>query len=164
MKKISSLLLCLTLLSVLISCGGNDAQDSFEREAYKLADNITVTNFQGEVITKDDDDWRVSPFYTGIADISPAFPNPVPYVDTATLEVFINGSPLSSYLELGYLDELGNWNQLEVQESVGDFTLNTFRINPVQFGANADLAKGLYRLILIDGNQRIITYGDIMIE
>ncbi len=164
MKKISSLPLVVLLLLLIISCGGNDAQDSFEREAYALAENITETNFQGDIISRDDNDWRVSPYYTGIADISPAFPNPVPYVDTATLEVFINGSPLSSYMELGYLDDLGNWNQLEVSENVSDFTLNTFRINPVQFGANADLAKGIYRLILLDGNQRIITYGDILIE
>ena len=164
MKKISSLPLVVLVLLLIISCGGNDAQDSFEREAYALAENITETNFQGDIISRDDNDWRVSPYYTGIADISPAFPNPVPYVDTATLEVFINGSPLSSYMELGYLDDLGNWNQLEVSENISDFTLNTFRINPVQFGANADLAKGIYRLILLDGNQRIITYGDIMIE
>lgn len=166
MKKNSSLLLFIPLFFLTVSCGGNDAQDSFEREAYRLAENITRTNYQGDVDPDhiDNDDWRVSPFYTGIADIDPVFPNPVPYVDNATLEVYINGSPLSSYLELFYIDDSGRPVQLEVQESVGDFTLNTFRINPIQFGANADLAKGIYRLILIDGNQRIITYGDIMIE
>lgn len=164
MKKISSSLLFVALLLLLVSCAGDDAQDSFEREAYGFAENITETNFQGDIVSRDDDDWRVSPFYTGIVDISPVFPNPVSYVSTATLEVFINGSPLSSYLELGYLDDVGNWNQLEVKESVGDFSLNSFRINPIQFGANADLAKGIYRLILIDGNQRIITYGDLIIE
>ena len=76
----------------------------------------------------------------------------------------LNGAPVQSYVELGYLNYNNRWIPLQ-QETVGsEFELVTFVIDSRNFGSSAELARGLHRLLLYDGNQRLITYGDIFIQ
>jgi hypothetical protein len=161
--KHSPLLLLLSFF--LVYCNPNDAQQEFERQAYAAAANITPTDFNGNTTGEtDDDDWRISPFYAGLARINPLFPNPVPYGNTGTLEIFMNGTPYTTVLVLGFIDIRNEWVQVAFQDDVTDFSQNTLLVNPEIFGSNVDNARGTYRLILLDGNQRVITYGDVIIE
>lgn len=154
-------------LLLTAACSNNDAQQEFESQAYQPAEGITQTDNNSTIIgDADPDDWRTSPFYSGLAVIQPIFPNPVPYGSSATLEVQLNGSSFTSILDLRFFDTFTNtWQQVEFRDDVsGDFSLTTMRIDPKFFGSNVEIARGTYRLVLFDGNQRIITYGDITIE
>lgn len=156
------------ILIVAISCTNNDEQTDFERSAYSPASGITQTDNSSNIIgDPDEDDWRTSPFYTGIMTIDPAFPNPVLYGTSTTLDVAISGNSLTSILELGYFDARDSrrpWIQLDLREDISEFSLSSLTINTQLFGSNAELARGLHRIVLFDGNQRVVTYGDIQIE
>ncbi|RNC79713.1 MAG: hypothetical protein ED557_14430 [Balneola sp.] len=154
------------LFTLLIGCTNNDAQSDFERQAFGEPNGITQTDENGNIIgDPDSDDWRTSPFYAGLAEINPIFPNPVLYGSNgATLDVFLNGTPLTSVLELGYFDFQNRWTQVQRVDGITDFSQNPLIVSPASFGSNASLARGTYRLVLLDGNQRVITYGDIEIE
>lgn len=152
------------LLMLLLSCSNNDAQNKFEALAYSEPSGITETDYHGEVIRTDSDDWRISPFYLGLAEVDPLFPNPVLYGSTANLEVRINGAPLSSYVELGYLSETNLWIPLQTLDVTSDYEFLVFSIDTRQFGNTGEQARGIYRLLVFDGNQRMISYGDILIE
>ncbi len=151
---------------MIISCTGNDAQEEFERSAYSPANGITITDNSSNIIgDPDEDDWRVSPFYSGLATIEPAFPNPILYGTAATLEVNMTGNSFTSVLELGYFDFQDRWTQIDLKDNIEEFGFTSFRIDAGQlFGENAEVSRGLYRLVLFDGNQRVVTYGDIEIE
>jgi hypothetical protein len=165
MNTFSRIFIFIILSITVVSCTRNDAQEEYERSAYAQAEGFTSTDFNGNIEgSEDEDDWRTSPFYTGLASVEPVFPNPVSYGTTANLDVYLNGASFTSVLELGYLDISGNWVQLQFMEDVTDFSVNTMLINTQLFGSNAEIGRGLYRLILIDGSQRIITYGDIRID
>ena len=63
-----------------------------------------------------------------------------------------------------YMHGYNRWIPLQ-QETVGsEFELVTFVIDSRNFGSSAELARGLHRVLLYDGNQRLITYGDIFIQ
>lgn len=164
--KHSSFFLCLlVLISFLNGCSNDDDQTEFEQSAYTQPQGITQTDSQGSVIGEaDSDDWRSSPFYAGLADIEPAYANPVLYGTNANLDIFLKGTPFTTTLQLGYLDFQNRWTQLDLANNVTDFSAVAFTINPQLFGENAELARGTYRLIVFDGNQRILTYGDLTIE
>ena len=155
------LLLILTVFGTV--CTNNDAQNKFEALAYALPSNYTETDFQGNTVREDSDDWRISPFYLGLVDVEPIFPNPIGYGNNATLDVNVNGVSFSSIMEVGYLTEANNFIDLQILDVASDFEILSFTINTNQFGT-ATAARGIHRLLLIDGNQRIISYGDLLIE
>ncbi len=163
--NLSRLILLLPVFLVMLSCTNNDAQSEFEQKAYSQPEGITQTDQNGNVVGDEDpDDWRTSPFYAGLAEIEPSFPNPLLYSETASLEVFLNGTPFTSILELGYFDFQDRWTQIDLEQDISEFSVSSLTIDPQFFGSNVSLARGTYRLIVFDGNQRVITYGDITIE
>lgn len=163
--NLSRLIFLLPVFLVMLSCTNNDAQSEFEQQAYSQPEGITQTNQNGTVVgDEDQDDWRTSPFYAGLAEIEPAFPNPLLFSETASIEVQLIGAPFTSILELGYFDFQDRWTQIDLEQDVLEFSVNSLTIDPKFFGSNASLARGTYRVIVFDGNQRVITYGDITIE
>lgn len=165
MKISSKIFLGLFIFLFSISCTSNDEQEDFERRAFSQAEGITQTDNDSNTIGEpDEDDWRTSPFYAAIASIEPAFPNPVLYGTTATIDVVMNGNSLTSLLELGYFDFQNRWTQLDLREDVSEFDTVPLSINSQLFGSNASLARGVYRLVIFDGNQRVVSYGDIEVE
>jgi hypothetical protein len=164
MKKIFKNLLFITFSLFLLSCTNDDAQQKFESQAYGEPSNYTETNFQGDVVRADSDDWRIAPLYVGLAEVRPIFPNPVQYGANINLEVELNGAPVSTVIELGFLNESNAWFPLQIQDITSDFELVTFFVNTRQFGSTAEQARGIHRLLLFDGNQRLISYGDLLIQ
>lgn len=163
--NLSRLIFLLPVFLVMLSCTNNDAQSEFEQRAYSQPEGITQTDQSGEIDGDEDpDDWRTSPFYAGLAEIDPAYPNPLLYNETATLDVYLNGASSTSILELGYFDFQDRWTQIDLEQDVLEFSVSSLTIDPQFFGSNASLARGTYRVIVFDGNQRVITYGDITIE
>lgn len=146
------------------SCANDDAQSKFEVQAYGEPANYTETNFQGDIVRNDTDDWRISPLYQGLASVQPIFPNPVQFGTNVTLEIDIKGAPASSSIEVGYLNQSNQWIFLQQQDLQNDFELLTFLINTRQFGSSLSQAQGIKRMLVFDGNQRLISYGDILIQ
>ena len=146
------------------SCQQDSAQRQYEAEAYGVVEGYTQTDLQQNILSQDKQDWRVSPYYEGLIRVLPLFPNPISYGGTAYLEMTLNGAPVQSYVELGYLNYNNRWVHLQQQTVRSEFELVTFVIDSRNFGSSAEVARGLHRLLLYDGNQRLITYGDIFIQ
>ena len=149
---------------VLTSCKNDEAQMSFVNQAYSMPNNFTETDSKGLIINEDSDDWRISPVYIGLVEVRPIFPNPVQYGSSVSLEVNFKGTVYNSRIELGYLSESNEWYVLQVREITSDFDFIDFTFYSNQFGTTAEQARGLHRLLLFDGNQRLITYGDLLIQ
>ena len=163
MKVTYSIIYTILYFSI-ISCASDDSQRKFEQEAYAKAENYTETTLNGNILKVDSDDWRISPFYSGLVNVEPISPNPVQYSNTTYLNVEIKGTPVSTSIELGYLDNTNSWFPLETQIIEIEFYTITFNVNTRQLGSTAEQARGLHRLLLFDGNQRLISYGDLLIQ
>ncbi len=163
-NHLKKLLILAPVLFLGWSCTNDDAQSKFEIQAYSEPANYTETNFQGDIVRNDTDDWRISPLYQGLASVQPIFPNPVQFGTNVTLEIDIKGAPASSSIEVGYLNQSNQWIFLQQQDLQNDFELLTFLINTRQFGSSLSQAQGIKRMLVFDGNQRLISYGDILIQ
>ena len=152
-------------LLIATSCTNNDAQAEFEQQAYAEPEGITRTDQNGNVVgDPDDDDWRSSPFYAGIAIIEPAFPNPVLFGTDVEINMDLSGNSFTSYIQVGYFDFNDRWTQLTERFDILENDFFTLRFNAGLFGSDVSTARGDYRLILFDGNNRVISYGDIRVE
>lgn len=149
-------------------CGQNDDQRDFENEAFSLDEQFTETEAgSGEVTSEDPDDWRTAPFFQGLVTVDPAFPNPVATSNQLNIEVHITGLDAVSglvvwaYYENGGIKTLYSSTQNPVPPG-----LTSIPINPVELGQfnTPESARGIKRIILIDNQENIISYGDVMVE
>lgn len=169
MKSIHFLLIL--TISLLLACTGNEEQRDFESDAYRSPSGITRTNMHGEVISKDDDDWRISPYFQGLVEIqplyTPPYPNPVTLGTSLHFEIGVTGiQPVNGLdVQIRYSDN--RWKNIYSSlSSTLPPGLTTFRIDPLTLGqlGTAESAKGLHRIYFFDFNERLITYGDILVE
>ena len=166
MKKIQLLQFITVFGLVFLSgCSNNDAQNQFEAQAYSTPFNVTETDFQGNVVRLDSDDWRISPIYLNLIAVEPVYPNPVLYGNDLVMEVYVNSTPISSIIQVYYFNQI-NSNPIFLQSEniIDDFDILTVQISTQQFGSTGEIARGIHRILLFDGSQRMITYGDILIE
>lgn len=167
------MLLCTGFL-VVGGCSKSDDQRDFENKALTVPSGITETNSNGEIVGNiDQSDWQISPMYSQLIEINSELatlphPNPLPYNGTLTIELFFRGQdPVSAivvrkfrmpsdntYLQIAYRDQ-------------SDLTSshNTISIEGSQIAENSgDNARTLYRILIYDGKQNLISYGDIKIQ
>ncbi|MFN1834292.1 hypothetical protein AB2B38_003430 [Balneola sp. MJW-20] len=161
----------LFLLSALIilfaGCTRNDDQRAFEQQAYQPASGITQTNALGEVLSTDEDDWRTSPLFEGLINISPPFPNPARTNQAITFEIDVTGVQAVSGLEMIVWFSSNRFATIYFDnQSPLPPGLTTFQINPIELSefGTIETARGTHRVILFDGNQQMISYGDIRVE
>ena len=157
-------------LILLAGCGQSDDQREFEREAFAAPDNFTETTGDGTIENNvDPDDWRVSPFYQGyVADVYPAYPNPVETTGQINIDVDvlgINAVPglilVVYYYEQGGTDPIFESTQNPLPP--GNNPINFSALELGRFDTN-ESRRGLHRVILLDSNENVISYGDIMVE
>lgn len=117
------------------------------------------------MISRDDDDWRVAPFFQGMVRVSEAaFPNPVLSSETVSINLSVDGTEYVNGLETAVYHGDGILVPLDMDERsplpVGQVT--------IRFGASElgrfDDPVGLHRVIVFDRNGQVITYGDIQVE
>ena len=148
--------LAAVLLAALPACDSGPAggQQQFEDRA--------LLDVPGGIA--DGDDWRVGPaFGTRVQVVQPVTPNPVGAGETATLTVDAKDVPSGLYLYRlsadGRLVPLGSPGTSYASAAASDFYTFSF------FGSEATPGvTGLYRLFLLDGGGRIVTYGDVQVE
>ena len=158
-------LFSLLVLGLTAGCdtGLGEAQRIFEDQAFlgaaegiteiRLVDGGGVTDFT------DPDDWRTGPIFgTRAMVLTPPTPNPV-----GVSEGF---SILVDFDEPGQLE-------LRVRNSAGDFPFRPgfefqqpgggFRTLTLTGGELSNGNPGLYRVVVLDALQRVVTYGDVRV-
>ncbi|MEX0609265.1 MAG: hypothetical protein WD016_11860 [Balneolaceae bacterium] len=170
MSKIYFPILVLFVALAAFGCTRNDAQRDFEQEAYRAPNAFTETSPQGEILSLDGDDWRISPLFQGLIEIVPPFPNPSNTTSAIQFEVEVTG--VQSVTGLEVIVFFDNFDPREGSNVLYFITetlqpgLTTFQINPLELGESPvpESARGLHRVHIFDGRGQLISYGDIMIE
>ncbi len=166
--KTSGTVLLFCVLFIITGCAQNDAQREFEEQAFTFDDNITQTNGQGEIIdnNEDPDDWRTAPFFSGLVFVDPIFPNPVLTNDRLTLNILIAGNDAVSGLRIYSYPGISRPRVVyddDVRRPLPPGTISV-SLNPLDLTATPENAQGTYRLVILDANENVITYGDVRIE
>lgn len=167
-KKILPLLL-LSILGthILAGCSKSDDQKEFENQALNLPQDYTTADENGNITDEDSNDWRISPIYAGLVRVEiPAHPNPV-VGDRFEIDIFISGIDAipSGRMEFFIINSVGE--QIPLAYSVENVTtgLTSIPLSRSQIpGISSSEIAGLYRLVISDGRNNFITYGDIKIE
>lgn len=158
----------LFILLFLSGCGQDDEQRKFEQQAFQSPSGITETDFSGNLINEDSDDWRVSPFYAGIFFVEPVpFPNPVSLSDKFNISVDNPYQEGISFLKIVVLIEDGSsFDFKTIYSSQQQEELEVIVLDPGQFGRfqNPESARGLHRVILLDGQDNVVSYGDVRVK
>jgi len=164
--KISGTVLLLFLIFIF-GCSQNDAQREFEEQAFTFDDMITQTNGSGQIIdqNEDPDDWRTAPFFSGLVFVDPIFPNPVLTNDRLTLNILITGNDAVSGLRVfsypGFSRPRIVYDDVRRPLPPGTISIS---LNPLDLTPNPESPQGVYRLVLLDANENVISYGDVRIE
>lgn len=163
-----ALVLALLVSSVVLSCSSDDdEQRRFERKAFQEPKSITVTNQAGKVQSQDSDDWQVSPYFAGLVQVEPAFPNPTFATETMNIHVTVNALDAIDGLLVGVFDPAFEsriiWSLYESPLQPG---LQVIQFDTMLLGRfnTIESARGLHRIILFDRHQNVLSYGDILIE
>jgi hypothetical protein len=154
-------------LTVLFIAGCNSSSDQreFERSAFSIPEGITETNNQGGVIRRDPDDWRVAPFFQGIIEIEPAYPNPVLSTDQVRINRIVTGVESISGLRVFVFYETGNVRPIEEDPRRPlPPGLDVIILDPQLIAEFPENPQGLYRIVITDLNENVITYGDIRVD
>ncbi len=165
MKFIPAIFIVCSFL--LISCSSSNDQREFESEAFRDPSGITQTNAQGEVISNDPDDWRVSPFYQGLIEVQPPFQNPAQLGTPINFEIRVTGVQGVNGLDVRVRYPNGNLGNIFTStQNPLEPGITTFQIDPISLSQDGsdNLARRLHRVFLFDFNQRLISYGDIEVE
>ncbi len=165
---IHALLFCSSLL--LLGCSKSDEQQQFEEEAlnppFTGITEMTEHCKQTEGGETDQNDWRVSPDFSGLITIQcGAYPNPVqfdqnfridieiPYTETVDLLAFYAIDPNAVDQNMIFLKEETN---LSIQDS--------YLLNSGYFANNSGVStSNVYRILIYDGRDNLISYGDVQV-
>ncbi|GEM_PF-535025 len=162
------------VLVILAACGRSQDQIDFEQQAYRTPENYTETTPNGEVIRRDENDWRIGPMFQGFVEVQvPPFPNPT-RGEPVQIELLITGvgtvNGLQAVAYYDVFDERSRRILYYHNRSPLEFGLLVFNIYPAEFdpGNNYTNARnrndGLHRLYIYDNRWNLITYGDIKLK
>tara|TARA_R100001143_G_C3361367_1_gene137088 strand:+ start:23879 stop:24394 length:516 start_codon:yes stop_codon:yes gene_type:complete len=159
-----TLILALNLL-ILSGCNQNSDQREFEQQAFSEPSGITETDQQGNVVEGniDPDDWRIAPFFQGdIELLLPPFPNPVLSNGELKIEIQVNFLERISGIYIRVF-RFSSFYQIDDRPQVPT-GLTSFRIDANIIAGEISNPQGIYRIIIQDENENVITYGDVEIE
>jgi len=157
------------LISLFLIAGCNQSSDQrdFEREAFNLPEGITETSNNGTVVNgnSDPDDWRISPFFQGVVEVDPAYPNPVLSSEQVSLDIVVTGvesvSGLRVYAYYGDNNIRPVFQDLRSPIPPG---LTSLPLSPLDIAQFRENPQGTYRIVVVDANENVISYGDIRVE
>jgi len=166
--KLYQLIILLFLLFTFLGCSQSDDQREFEREAFAEPNGFTETADNGSIVEgrEDPDDWRVAPFYQGLIDVFPPYPNPILTNQRLTFELSVTGIDAVNGLRVHVFRNLSTLSQPLYQEFQRPLPpgLLSISLNPLDIAEIRENPQGLYRIIALDPQGNVITYGDIQIE
>ncbi|MDX1673140.1 MAG: hypothetical protein R3211_12445 [Balneolaceae bacterium] len=159
------------VLFVATGCAESDQQNEFEQQAFSVPEGITEMTVNGTAVpgAGDPDDWRISPMFAGFIEVStPAFPNPVNLNSPLTINLDIKGIESISGLAVFVFrdpDRLVGPIYTNDQTSLSP-GLETITLQPIDFSrtGNPTEVVGLNRILIFDGRENLITYGDVEVQ
>ncbi|HET6527693.1 MAG TPA: hypothetical protein VFG39_02990 [Balneolaceae bacterium] len=155
---------------LLAGCSKSDDQRDFENGAFAVPRGITEMTANGTVVPdkEDPEDWRIAPMYRGLIDIeTPAYPNPVALNSSFRIDLYITGLETISALKVYAFELPGKlYVPIYVRENLSSTSLVTINLNAaaVANSSAGSQAAGLYRILIYDGRQNLISYGDVRIQ
>lgn len=166
--------LFLVLVCHAAGCSRSQDQIEFEQQAFRTPDNYTETTPNGEVVRRDEDDWRIGPMFQGFVEVLvPPFPNPT-HGEPVQIEILVTGvgtvQGLQAVAFYDFFDERSRRVLYYHNRSPLDFGLVVFNINPAEFDIRNNYSEarrtndGLHRLFIFDHRNNLITYGDIKLK
>lgn len=168
--KYSLILLFVGFLAA--DCSKSNDQRDFENQALSEPRGFTQTSADGTVGDTDPDDWRISPMYRGLISIGtpddqPPYPNPLPFNQNLTINLYIRSIETLNRIEVYAFEFPSEANApIAVREDISSPTLETLTLSGqlISGSSGGSGAAGLYRILIYDGQQNVITYGDIRVE
>lgn len=118
----------------------------------------------------DPSDWRTAPNFSGLFEVAtPAYPNPVSYNAVLTMTIYVKALNAVQSLKIyafrqpGNLQPISSITPLPRPLHQGTYTI---KIMPSQFAPAGGTGNfgDIYRIIFLDGQNRIITYGDVRVK
>lgn len=162
--------ICLSILLILLlfGCSKSDDQIEFEDQAYAAPDGITETTSDAnqEPISVDPDDWRISPMYQGLVRFETLpHPNPVQRNTTIQFDMYVNVIEGIPGLLIHIYDPLDRRLGLRIYNE----EQNTLPVGPKLIILDTSIfpqnsSTNLYRIIIFDGRDNVVSYGDIEIQ
>ncbi len=111
------------------------------------------------VVREDPDDWRLGPaFGVNTQIIQRPVPNPVRPRQEFTLTVYTDG--LVGGLALYRLTARGDLSLVDTRPQAAQSGFYSFTLDGDVVAGGVD---GLYRIALLDGRSRVVTYGDVLV-
>ncbi len=161
-------------LIAVSGCNRSQDQIEFEQQAYRIPENYTETTPNGEVVRRDEDDWRIGPMFQGFVEVVvPAYPNPT-RGEPVQIELLITGvGTVTGLRAITYYDVFDERSRRILyfhHRSPLEFGPLIFSIYPAEFDPtnNYSAARqrndGLHRLFIYDNRWNLITYGDIKLK
>ena len=167
------LLVPLVALVLFTGCDGAspEAQRLFEDAALlSPVSGITQTDAAGAISSRDADDWRIGPAYlNNIVFLQLPSPNPVVRGDALRftvdavvgvpggIQVFVLAEdPSTGVLRIQTIRDPGATGADAVRSDICQFV-----ISASQIGLSG---PGLYRLLLLDGRDGVVSYGDVEVR
>ena len=134
-----------------------EAQRLFEFEAVSPPSGITETDADGRVVRDDPNDWRTAPLYaTQFFLTFKPYPNPAAATESVQFAASFSGA--SGALVPYRLSSQGDLVRIQGVTGSTEGTAPLFSFPAGQLGA-----VGLTRVVLLDLQGRIVTYGDIQL-
>ncbi len=166
--KINNIPAFLLILFIGIACSQSDAQREFENEAFMTPQNITETTPDGNLVENgsvDPEDWRIGPDYRGLIRIDPAYPNPVNLNSNLLIQVdFLFSSPVSELIIYVFQDPTLETRFITSFEQSSLGNIDVLNIPAPQIALPSGVGtSSVYRILITDENENIITYGDVEI-
>ncbi len=169
-KKVSISFCCLSVF-ICIQCTSNHRQRDFEKQALSKPSGIQEMTADGKHKSgskSDPSDWRTAPMFTGLFEVTTsAYPNPAAYNSSFTILVNVKALNAVSGLSVYAFQQPGDFRPAAPFQVKHLTTgLNTITIFPKEFARKGGTGNygNIYRIILMDNQQNIITYGDIRVK
>lgn len=148
-----------------LACSQSDAQREFEDEAFTFPDKITERGADGrppENGMVDPNDWRIGPHYRGLIEVDPAYPNPVNIDGTLFIQIDFRFSNPISGLNVFVFQDPGQKRFILNLDRNSLSAVEVLNIPPSLFATSVGVGNSpLYRIIVTNENEDIITYGDV---
>ncbi|HYW34676.1 MAG TPA: hypothetical protein VE868_04640 [Balneolaceae bacterium] len=163
---------CLSLL-FCTQCTTNKYQQKFRNRALQAPSGIQALDARGKHKKNsetDPSDWQTAPDFSGLFEVTtPAHPNPVSY--NAKFRILINVKANDAIKGL-YIYAYQQPNELQSAQPLKIFQqtllpgFKSITLSPQQFaqGSGTSTIGNIYRIIFLDRQQRVITYGDVRVK
>ncbi|MGM0588550.1 MAG: hypothetical protein ACQETE_09065 [Bacteroidota bacterium] len=165
-----NLTIAVLFFAIAVGCNQEDEQQQFESSAFQTPNNYTPMTLDGKPDgDPDEDDWRISPMYSGLVrfysdeNVRYPYPNSVATDQRVTVELYISLDALNGIIVGGYNDQdefIRLFSTYDTPNGLTSFTINPTDI--AQFGGQQ--AVGLHRIYIFDTTDNLVTYGDIKID